>query len=242
MKNKKQIIQTSVLVTTVAVSFIGNMETGFAFNRNDIKTNPVVVDAKKSTTQINQLAIDFVKHCDTNSFKTWDQRLAPMSDQEASEIKNFLENEIIKGETNDLNKAKLIYRWIVENIKYAKPQDTQIGLTPYEVFTCKVAVCGGYSNLYKAMLNLAGIPAIVVTGDTSAGAHAWNLVYANGEWFYSDSTWGSSSMKYFDLSVEDFSKDHTARQLQKVYVSENDIIFSFYESGVAIEGVKTWGS
>ncbi len=126
----------------------------------------------------------------------------------------------------------------MNNIKYAKPQDTKVGLTPYEVFSYKVAVCGGFSNLYKAMLNLADIPSVVVTGDTSAGAHAWNLVYADGKWFYSDSTWGSSSLRYFDLSVEEISKDHTIKQLQKVYVSDNNMNFSFYDGGIAIEGVQ----
>ena len=33
-------------------------------------------------------------------------------------------------------------------------------MDPYEVFTTKKAVCGGFSRLYKAMLNLAGIPAV----------------------------------------------------------------------------------
>lgn len=235
MRNKKQIIRASILISAVTVSFIGNMETGLAFDN----TNQYIsTEIKKTAIQVNQLAVDFIKYCNIDNLKKWDQRLAPMNDDEAKEIKNFLDANIIKGEQDDLKKAKLIYEWIVKNIKYAKPEDTQVGLTPYEVFSYKVAFCGGFSNLYKAMLNLADIPSVVVTGDTSAGAHAWNLVYANGKWFYSDSTWGSSSLQYFDLSIEKFSNDHTTKQLQKVYASENNMNFSFYDGGVAIEGVQ----
>ena len=68
----------------------------------------------------------------------------------------------------------------------------------------KKAVCGGFSRLYKAMLNLAGIPAVTIAGNTPYGAHEWNLVYADKEWFYSDSTWGASSMDYFHKNIRRF--------------------------------------
>ena len=47
-------------------------------------------------------------------------------------MKNSVE-DIVKGETEDYKKAKLIYEWIVKNIRYAQPTETP-GLDPYEVF------------------------------------------------------------------------------------------------------------
>lgn len=81
----------------------------------------------------NQDALNFLKYCNKDDFKTWDQSLAPMNDKEAQEIKTFVKDHIVKEETNDYKKAKLIYEWIVTNIKYAQPDATDIGLDPYDV-------------------------------------------------------------------------------------------------------------
>lgn len=183
---KTKWIKTSVLTFAVAVSAVVTSMPVYA-----IENNFAIYDLKKEQTNLmyNQDALNFLKYCNKDDFKTWDQSLAPMNDKEAQEIKTFVKDHIVKEETNDYKKAKLIYEWIVTNIKYAQPDATDIGLDPYDVFTKKVAVCGGYSNLYKAMLNAVDIPAIYVTG-WAGGGHAWNIVYADNKWFYSDSTWG----------------------------------------------------
>ena len=115
------------------------------------------------------------------NFKTWDQSLAPMNDAQAQEIKTFVDDQIVKERRKIIKKQDLFMIGLRKNVRYAGSNDTDIGLAPYDVFTKKVAVCGGYSNLYKAMLNAAGIPAIYVIGWAGGQGHAWNLVYADGK-------------------------------------------------------------
>lgn len=236
MKRKKIWIKLGVLVSIVSISVSG------VPYRQQVEAKSGYVQAKEngkeriSAEEYNKVALDFISLLKPEDFKTWDQSLGVMTEKEAEEIKTFLETTVIKDEKDDYQKAKKIYEWITKNIKYATLQDQNIGLRPYDVFKYKVAVCGGYSNLYKAMLNLAGIPAILVTGDTTAGAHAWNLVYADGKWFFSDSTWGSADAKNFDYGLEMFSKSHTSVDLYGVSVTDKNGIILGFHKGLAVMG------
>ena len=236
MKRKKIWIKLGVLVSIVSISVSG------VPYRQQVEAKSGYVQEKEngkeriSAEEYNKVALDFISLLKPEDFKTWDQSLGVMTEKEAEEIKTFLETTVIKDEKDDYQKAKKIYEWITKNIKYATSQDQNIGLRPYDVFKYKVAVCGGYSNLYKAMLNLAGIPAILVTGDTTAGAHAWNLVYADGKWFFSDSTWGSADAKNFDYGLEMFSKSHTSVDLYGVSVTDKNGIILGFHKGLAVMG------
>ena len=159
---KARRIKAGVLAFTAVVSVAVTSVPVYA-----VEDSPVVYDLKaeqknQENLEYDQAALDLLKYCNKDDFKTWDQSLAPMNDAQAQEIKTFVDDQIVKGETEDYKKARLIYDWITKNVRYAGSNDTDIGLAPYDVFTKKVAVCGGYSNLYKAMLNAAGIPAIYV--------------------------------------------------------------------------------
>ena len=209
-----------------------------------VENNPVVYDLKaeqknEENLEYNQSALGFLKYCNADDFKTWDQSLAPMNDVQAQEIKAFVDEQIVKGETEDYKKARLIYDWITKNVRYAGSNDTDIGLAPYDVFTKKVAVCGGYSNLYKAMLNAADIPAIYVIGWAGGQGHAWNLVYADGEWFYSDTTWGATYPDlYFEPDVTWFSGSHKTQDLVQVRREGTNNTQIGFSNGIAVVGVK----
>ena len=233
MKKRQQLI-TGILISAMAFSTITKPEVVQASPQKSVSAYEL--QQKERDLEHNQAAIDFISYCDENQFRTWDQSLGALKDEDAKEIEKCVE-DIVKGETEDYKKAKLIYEWIVKNIRYAQPTETP-GLDPYEVFTTKKAVCGGFSRLYKAMLNLAGIPAVTIAGNTPYGAHEWNLVYADKEWFYSDSTWGASSMDYFHKTLEDFSNEHRVQRLVAVtQKGENNTIIGFWE-GVAVVDVE----
>ena len=118
--------------------------------------------------------LDFLTYCDNDTLKTWVDPVWGITDAQEQEIKAFVEQNIVTDEMNDYQKAEAIYVWITENVRYADASEV-ISANPYDVFKNEVAVCGGFSNLYKAMLNLVDIPAVVLVGNTSAGAHAWNV-------------------------------------------------------------------
>lgn len=51
------------------------------------------------------------------------------------------------------------------------------------------AVCEGYSEAMQLLLNLAGITATVVYGDSDDVLHEWNLVKIGDQWYHLDVTW-----------------------------------------------------
>ena len=166
MKKRQQLI-TGILISAMACSTITKPEVVQASPQKSVSAYEL--QQKERDLEHNQAAIDFISYCDENQFRTWDQSLGALKDEDAKEIEKCVE-DIVKGETEDYKKAKLIYEWIVKNIRYAQPTETP-GLDPYEVFTTKKAVCGGFSRLYKAMLNLAGIPAVTIAGNTPGTFH-----------------------------------------------------------------------
>ena len=49
-------------------------------------------------------------------------------------------------------------------------------------------ICNHFANATNTILNAAGIPVFMISGDVSNGAHAWNMAYADGEWIIVDAT------------------------------------------------------
>lgn len=126
--------------------------------------------------------------------------------------------EITAGLTRDYDKAKAINQWVAQNIDYDYAyfggHSSTTATTADDVLTSRKAVCGGFSNLTRALLQASGIPAVCIHGRAGGGRHAWNAAYVDGKWIFLDSTWsrpGDGSMydaRYFDPSVYFLSKSH----------------------------------
>lgn len=62
----------------------------------------------------------------------------------------------------------------------------------------KLAVCDGYSKTFSLLCNMEGIPCYRVTGVANTGgglgAHAWNKVKYNNNWYIVDITWTEFSL------------------------------------------------
>ncbi|MDD4714956.1 MAG: transglutaminase-like domain-containing protein [Oscillospiraceae bacterium] len=122
-------------------------------------------------------------------------------------------------------KARLLYQWVSETIRYDKRKAEQIAVSSGDVPSgARVAyhtgkgICFDYSCLYVAMCRAAGLKARFVTGlgysGSEWGDHAWNQVYDPGEdrWINVDTTFGSSGRNYFDRPH--FSGDHADAVVQ----------------------------
>lgn len=82
-------------------------------------------------------------------------------------------------------------------------------------------MCAGYARTTQYLLNRLGIPCTYVTGTTRSGAHGWNLVLADDDWYYLDPTWGDPlfsdgekapdyvSYNYFCVTGEELFQTHT---------------------------------
>ena len=135
--------------------------------------------------------------------------------------------------TTDLEKARAIYSWICQNIRYnvdiyrpvyfraryiPEPIDTTSEwksadeMYAQKVLRRRVAVCEGYSRLFKVLCQYAGVEAVVLNGyvrtttDRSAERfktnHTWNAVRLDSTWHLVDATWGAGYVTYADEFVQ----------------------------------------
>ena len=118
-----------------------------------------------------------------------------------------LANYFLLKEASELEKARMIYVWLAENINYDDHgyNSKQIGDNSAEgVMKNKLAVCAGFANLYQALGEKLGLKISTLTGLAKgydyegdsydnledASNHAWNAINIDGVWKIFDATWG----------------------------------------------------
>jgi hypothetical protein len=127
--------------------------------------------------------------------------------------------EIVGAETDDRQKAYLIYLWICVNITYDNNKAAQVVSDPDSVssgavvaYTTRTGICFDFACLYVAMCRAADVKVRFITGlgfsGSEWGDHAWNQAYDSKEdvWLNVDTTFGSSGLNYFDRPY--FYADH----------------------------------
>lgn len=130
-------------------------------------------------------------------------------------------NSVVTSGMSDYEIAKALHDWLVLNCEY----DMRLysGDMPYSSYTAYgalmdgKAVCAGYAQAYRLLMEYAGIDCEYVTGRARGGGHAWNIVKIDGEWYHVDTTWddpipnkeGYVRYNYFLRSDTAMSKDHS---------------------------------
>lgn len=149
-------------------------------------------------------------------------------------MSTYVVNRYTNSSMSNLEKAVRLRQWVCERviydpnvIKYDRMKeagqtppsglDTDKNHVAASIFLHKKSdgkyytVCEGYARGYKVLMDKAGIPTDVVTGDnrtnSSLSGHAWNLVKLDGKWYHVDITWDDSdydkSRDYADGIVPD---------------------------------------
>jgi len=128
-------------------------------------------------------------------------QIAPVLESQCNEILSHVD-----ANASDYDKIKFIYDVIVLNTEYdLNSSDNQNVIS---VLINGRSVCQGYAKTMQMLLNKLGIPCTLVTGTVDTGErHAWNAIKADGEWYYTDVTWGDSSYQAMDASQSDFIPD-----------------------------------
>jgi len=137
------------------------------------------------------------------------------------------------------DKARVIFAWMHHNIAYDAESFLTNNLkhsTPEDTLRSGMAVCAGYSGLYTAIAELAGLQVLTLNGHgkgygytaTEGGTappfnmnHAWNaVVFDDNQWHLIDSTWGSGYLdnagvynkrfapSWFTMTNEEFGVRH----------------------------------
>lgn len=131
--------------------------------------------------------------------------------------------EIIDGleldEKTDFEKIAAIHDYICDNVEYEmSEQGGDIVRTAYGALIEGRAACQGYSvSLYRLLLE-AGIDNRIIfgqgfAGDGSSGAHSWNIIELNDEYYNIDVTWDDAehSYEYFMVPAKTgFEDNHVA--------------------------------
>lgn len=154
------------------------------------------------------------------TFKT--DQIKQMTEDMNDEIDKIIADKITSS-MNDFEKEKAIHDYIVLNTAYdynnykngTIPEESY---TAYGVFVKHVAVCQGYAEAMKILLNKVGIESTVITGDMkTGGGHAWNLVKLDGEYYQLDVTHddptpdeiGRVLYSYFNITDKEMDKTRT---------------------------------
>jgi hypothetical protein len=117
---------------------------------------------------------------------------------------------LARGARNDLEKVRVIYRWMTDQIAYDADAffkgDVRAAADAEEAFRHRKGVCDGYAGIYVELARLMGVKAKKVSGfakgyghDPAArlpdrSNHAWVAVRLDSGWYLLDPTWGSGSV------------------------------------------------
>ncbi|MFN0216227.1 MAG: transglutaminase domain-containing protein [Saprospiraceae bacterium] len=123
-----------------------------------------------------------------------------------------LAKALCKDLKNDRDKARILFSWIAENIRYdlnavgkngpdANSKKEYEAKLVKQVYRKGKGVCMHYALLYKSMADAVGLECTFIGGHSKGSlrggwaSHAWNAVKIQGKWELLDVTWGAG---YFD--------------------------------------------
>jgi hypothetical protein len=172
----------------------------------------------------------------------------------------------------DYEKVRAIFNWVTENISYntrnysvskkkkndkiyTEPEDTSAELKPLVehvaeiVLSRRMAVCDGYTKLFKSLCDHAGIQNEIISGyglsNYSSGKfrtnHTWNAVYTDSNWHLLDVTWASGFIfagdfihrydnYYFFTPPQSFIHDHYPEDLRWTLIQDPPVPKEFYQA------------
>lgn len=142
-----------------------------------------------------------------------------------NEIKETRDNIVKSLNGIDYNKIMNAHDWIINNLQYEQNITNNNVYNLYGALIEKSAVCEGYAEALKYILDEVDIPCVLVSGTATNSEgkterHEWNYVQLYGKWYAIDSTWDdpvvkgtgyvSDSIKhrYFLVGSNEMNKNH----------------------------------
>lgn len=142
-----------------------------------------------------------------------------------NEIKETRDSIVKSLNGIDYNKIMHAHDWIINNLQYEQNITNNNVYNLYGALIEKSAVCEGYAETLKYILDEAGVQCVLVSGTATNSEgkterHEWNYVQLYGKWYAIDSTWDdpvvkgtgyvSDSIKhrYFLVGSNEMNKNH----------------------------------
>lgn len=146
-------------------------------------------------------------------------------DSMVKEIENK-RDEIVKTLVgSDYDKVLKAHDWLVDNVEYDTTLSDSYIYNLYGALVSRKAVCEGYAEAFKYLMDYAGVPCILVVGSATNSNgdtenHEWNYVKINKKWYAVDCTWddpiitgngkitNNIKYKYFLKGADTINKNH----------------------------------
>lgn len=121
----------------------------------------------------------------------------------------------ISSEASDYEKIKYVYDTVAVGTDY--DLDAADNQNIYSVFVNHRSVCQGYAKATQYLLNRLGVECTLVLGSVYTGErHAWNLVKADGSYYYVDTTWGDA---FYQMEDEDSGRIYDMPEINYDYLN-----------------------
>ena len=117
-----------------------------------------------------------------------------------NEIKETRDSIVKSLSGIDYNKIMHAHDWIINNLDYEQNITNNNVYNLYGALIEKSAVCEGYAEALKYILDEVDIPCVLVSGTATNSEgkterHEWNYVQLYGKWYAIDSTWDDPVIK-----------------------------------------------
>ena len=169
-----------------------------------------------------------------------------------NEIKETRDNIVKSLNGIDYNKIMHAHDWIINNLQYEQNITNNNVYNLYGALIEKSAVCEGYAETLKYILDEAGVQCVLVSGTATNSEgkterHEWNYVQLYGKWYAIDSTWDdpvvkgtgyvSDSIKhrYFLVGSNEMNKNHFPNgqvwkiiNKKKIFINNVNIFFLYF--------------
>lgn len=121
----------------------------------------------------------------------------------------------ISPEASDYEKIKYVYDTVAASTDYDLTADDNQNI--YSVFVNHRSVCQGYAKATQYLLNRLGVECTLVLGSVYTGdRHAWNLVKADGSYYYVDATWGDA---FYQMEDEESGRIYDMPEINYDYLN-----------------------
>ncbi len=208
---QKNVTQDAKNSLTIYTYIIKNTPAVY-FNEPNVPGNsymfPHVLVMCKSYTKANGQNVNILSSID--DMYQWYEKLIKETGNDINALKPLV-NTIIAGKTTDKDKAKAIYYWVENNIRYLAFENGIVGYKPaacQTVVNNKYGDCKCMGNLLTEMLKLAGLDARrawlgtkgiaydLSTPSLAIHNHAICVLILNGKHYYLDATAEYGSLGY----------------------------------------------
>ena len=183
-----EIVDTDNNLTKIVYSFLNKPE--YFWLTGSINKQVYTATQKVKTLRLESYfsnQVSFKKALDEflaySEYSTWQEAY---QDQNKDGV--ITRAEIAKNLHDSILKRKPYNKAAAENLGSSE-FSFKIAHSAFSVFSKEnLPVCDGYAKAYAYVLNKLGIPALVAGGNAN-GPHAWNYVYLNQNWYFTDLTW-----------------------------------------------------